>query len=125
MSETILTGHGEEIIEMPRVVWEGHLHQAPEKCAPRLAFMSDEHHRVRYYVVEQLARRGEPLSPLGIAEDLDLPPARIAAILEELEKNLFFLVRNGDGYVSWAFPVTVDRTPHQLVFSTGERLHGA
>ena len=125
MNETMLRGHGEEIIEMPRTIWERHLGQAPEKCEARLAFMSDEHHRVRYHAVEQIARRGEPLSPSRIAEDLDLPPARIAAILEELERNLFFLVRNGDGDVSWAFPVTADSTSHRLVFSTGERLHGA
>jgi hypothetical protein len=125
MNETILTAHGKEITEIPRAAWEQQLGQAPEKIAERLTFMSDEHHRVRYHAVEQIARRGEPLSPSRIAEDLDLPPARVVAILDELEKNLFFLVRNGDGYVSWAFPVTVDPTPHRLVFSTGERLHGA
>lgn len=125
MSETVLIGRGGQIIEMPRALWERDLNQASERCKARLAFMSEEHHRVRYYAVEQIARRGEPLSPSRIAEELDLPPARIAAILEELERNLFFLVRNEDGHVSWAFPVTVDRTPHRLVFSTGERLYGA
>jgi len=125
MKETILRGHGEEIVEVPRSIWERQLARAPETCEARLAFMSGEHHRVRYHVVEQLARRGEPLSPSRIAEDLDLPPARIGAILDELESNLFFLVRDGDGNVSWAFPVTVDPTPHRLVFSTGERLFGA
>ncbi len=125
MRKTVLTGHGGEIVETPRAVWEKDLGQAPEKCEARLAFMSDEHHRVRYYAVEELARRGEPLAPSRIAEELDLPPDRTAAILEELEKNLFFLVRNDDGDVSWAFPVTVEPTPHRLVFSTGERLFGA
>ena len=116
---------GEKIIEVPRSLWETDLARAPETCAIRLAFMSEEHHRVRYHVVEQIARRGEPLSPSRIADDLELPPARVAAILEELERNLFFLVRNDEGDVSWAFPVTVDRTPHRLAFSTGERLYGA
>ena len=125
MRETVLVGHGGEIVDTPRTAWEQDLGQAPETCQARLAFMSEEHHRVRYYAVEQLARRGEPLAPSRIAEDLDLPAARTAAILEELEKNLFFLVRNDDGDVSWAFPVTVDPTPHRLVFSTGERLYGA
>ena len=31
------------------------------------------------------------------------------------ERSLFFLVRDGDGAVSWAFPVTAARTPHHLV----------
>ena len=125
MSETVLTGHGGKIVGRPQTLWERELGQVPEKLQARLAFMSDDHHRVRYYAVEQLARRGEPISPSRIAEDLDLPRARTAAILEELEKNLFFLVRNDNGDVSWAFPVTVEPTPHRLVFSAGERLFGA
>lgn len=125
MNEKVLRGQRKEIIGMPRTIWERGLDQAPEKCEARLAFMSDEHHRVRYHAVEQIARRGQPLAPSQIAEDLDLPPTRVAEILDELERNLFFLVRNGEGNVSWAFPVTVDPTPHRLVFSTGERLHGA
>lgn len=125
MNEQVLRGQGSEMVPMARTLWERGLEQAPAACAARLAFMSDDHHRVRYYAVEQIARSGEPLSPSRIAEDLDLPPARIAAILDELEKNLFFLVRDHDGYVSWAFPVTAEPTPHRLVFSTGERLYGA
>jgi hypothetical protein len=49
----------------------------------------------------------------------------VQAILEELERNLLFLVRGESGAVAWAFPVTVEPTPHRLNFSTGERLFGA
>jgi hypothetical protein len=34
-------------------------------------------------------------------------------------------VRNGRGEVSWAFPVTAEKTAHELRFSTGERCHAA
>ncbi len=125
MSETILTGQGSEMSEMPRATWEDELAAAPESVAKRLAFMSEDHHRVRYHAVEQIARRGAPLPPTAIAQDLELPPERVTTILDELEKNLFFLVREDDGAVEWAFPVTAAPTPHRLVFSTGERLHGA
>ncbi len=125
MSETILTGQGSEMTEMPRATWEGHLAAAPEGLARRLAFMSEDHHRVRYHVVEQIARRGATLPPESIARDLELAPERVTAILDELEKNLFFLVRDDAGAVEWAYPVTAAPTPHHLVFSTGERLHGA
>jgi hypothetical protein len=60
-----------------------------------------------------------------ISESLRLVPEIVTGIVTELERNLFFLVRNEDGEVSWAYPVTVDRTPHRLAFSTGERLYGA
>jgi hypothetical protein len=87
--------------------------------------MSEKHHLVRYYVVRELPRTGKPIQPESISQDLELPLAQVGTILDELERNLFFLVRNSQGAVSWAYPVTVDRTPHELTFSTGERLYGA
>jgi hypothetical protein len=125
MSETILMGQGHQIVKIPRERWEHHLSQAPQHTEVRLGFMSEEHHLVRYFVVRELPRVGEPLSPDLIAQELKLPVARVNVILDELEKNLFFLVRDGEGAVAWAYPVTVDPTPHHLTFSTGERLYGA
>ena len=60
-----------------------------------------------------------------IAQALTLKPGLVSGLVEDLEKHLFFLVRNARGAVSWAFPVTCDRTPHGLTFSTGERIFGA
>ena len=125
MGETILMGQGRQITEIPRESWEHHLSQAPHHTEARLSFMSEEHHRVRYFAVRELPRVGAPLPPGLIAQELDLPVARVNAILDELEQNLFFLFRNEQGAVAWAYPVTVDPTPHHLAFSTGERLYGA
>ena len=122
---SILVGKGNEIGEVPQTTWEQELTVVPERQRARLAFMTDEHHAVRYFVVEELVRQARPLEPALISERLDLPESRVVEILDELEKNLLFLVRNDEGAVSWAFPVTVDRTPHRLTFSTGERLYGA
>jgi hypothetical protein len=87
--------------------------------------MSEEHHLVRNFVVSELARTGQPVQPEVISQRLKLSLARVNTLLDELEKNLFFLVRNLRGAVSWAYPVTVERTPHQLFFSTGEVLYAA
>ncbi|HYM61550.1 MAG TPA: hypothetical protein VEZ11_11735 [Thermoanaerobaculia bacterium] len=125
MSDTMLLARGTEIERQPREEWEAQLAAVPASMKQRLAFMSAEHHRVRYFVVEQLARRGRPLPPPEIAAELGLPLDRVVEIVRELEKQLFFLVRKDDGFVSWAFPLTVDRTPHALAFSTGERCFAA
>jgi hypothetical protein len=92
----------------------------------RLAFMTPVHHAVRNFLVRELPRNhGRPLTPVQIAEALRLPVKQTVKLLEDLERHLFFLVRDAHGDVSWAFPVTSDRTPHQLRFSTGERISGA
>jgi hypothetical protein len=87
--------------------------------------LSSEHHLVRYFVVRELPRIGAPIPPEMIAEELSLPLGRTQEILDELEQKLFFLVRDEQGSVRWAYPVTVDPTPHRLQFSTGERLYAA
>ena len=125
MSQTVLLGRGKEMVSVPQAVWEGHLAGAPEHFQDRLAFMTGDHHRVRYFVVRELPRAGTVLSPEFIAAALDMDVEKVRAILDDLERNLFFLWREEAGSVSWAYPVTVDRTPHTIHFSSGERLHGA
>jgi hypothetical protein len=125
MSATILKRTASRFLEEPEATWEAHLAGAPAEFQKVLAFMSEEHHLVRYYVVLELPRARRPLRPEVIARALGLPEPRVRIILEELERNLFFLVRNAGGAVAWAFPVTVAGTPHHLTFSTGERLDAA
>jgi len=68
---------------------------------------------------------GRPIPPDLIAEKLMLRLPRVNAILRELEEKLFFLVRDEHGQVSWAYPVTTDKTPHHLSIDTGERIYAA
>jgi len=91
----------------------------------RLSFMTSQHHRIRRYLVREIPRTGRPIQPKLISEQLKLPIDRVNEILDDLEGNLFFLVRNERGHVCWAFPVTAERTPHQLRFSSGERIYAA
>ncbi|NIM95893.1 MAG: hypothetical protein GTO18_19510 [Anaerolineales bacterium] len=125
MKDVILLGRGGEIIEVPRVMWEQHLAEAPSDNQERLAFMTENHHRVRYFVVRELPRLGRAVGPDVIADSLDLSLDEVIKILDELEKNLFFLVRDKQGAVSWAYPVTVENTGHRMDFSSGEKLYSA
>lgn len=125
MKETILMGRGSRIVEIPRLDWEQTLSDLPRHFETRLGFMSREHHLVRNFVVREMPIAGKPLSPVYIAQKLDLPLERTKIILGELEKHMTFLFRDEHGAVIWAYPVTVERTPHHLTFSTGEQLYAA
>jgi hypothetical protein len=125
MAGTILIGRGDTIHEIPEADWNDELRGAHEGIARRLDFMTSDHHRVRNFVVRELPRLGRAVTPVEISESLALDPGRTKSIIEDLEKNLFFLVRGDGTEVSWAFPVTSDETGHHLVFSTGERLDAA
>ena len=125
MAEKITLGRGKKMISAPRQMLDAHLALVPEHSQRRLAFMTADHHSVRNYVVTELPLLSEAISEEQIAEDLNLSISEVGLILEELEANLFFLVRNQEGKVSWAFPMTVVKTPHRLSFNTGEKLYGA
>ncbi len=90
-----------------------------------LSFMTPEHHKVRNFVVRELPRAGKALPPAVIASRLDLALEQVVHILEDLERHLFFLFRNPQGEVAWAYPVTVDPTPHRVTFSSGEKIYAA
>src|SRR5260370_11561840 len=96
-----------------------------EEMNDTLDFMTPAHHAIRNFVVRQLPRNGgAPVRPKQIAALLHLTLSRVVSVLDDLERHLFFVVRNTAGDVTWAFPVTVAPTPHRLRFSTGERISG-
>jgi hypothetical protein len=125
MEEFILIGRDQEILKIPQATWKQHLAHIPEHSQTRLGFMTSAHHQIRYFVVKELVNLQKPIEPASISEELNMPLELVEQILEELESNLFFLVRNDQGAVSWAFPVTVESTPHKIVFNSGERLYAA
>jgi hypothetical protein len=123
---TVLMGRGDKMVKVPEGEWKNELAKAPQFFAARLAFMTREHHRVRNFVVAELPRnQGQPLRPEKIALALGLPAAALPDILAELERNLFFLVRDDTGSVVWAFPVTAARTAHSVRFESGESIFAA
>jgi hypothetical protein len=124
-TDTILIGRGHQMTTVTREEWENELATVPQHFEEKLGFMTSEHHLVRYFVVRELPRVGEPLSIDFIAQQVDLPPGRVNEILDDLERHLTYLYRNLQGMVAWAYPVTVDETPHALTFSTGEQLYAA
>jgi len=125
MQEKVLLGRGQQILEIPQAMWKQPLTQIPQHSQARLSFMTNAHQQVRYFAVRELVNRRKPVEPEFIAERLKLPLDQVTIILDELERRLFFLVRNERKAVVWAYPVTVETTPHRLHFSSGERLFAA
>jgi hypothetical protein len=125
MSSRFWIGLGRHMIPLPRFVWERRVRKSARATAAHLEFMTEEHHLVREFTVRELARIAKALAPEAIAAALGLPVDRVEAILDDLEKNLTFVCRNAQGEVAWAYPVTVEGTPHHVTFSSGERLYAA
>ena len=120
MSEPILMGLHHHTVPIPRAVWQSQVRGDAD-----LSFMSPDHHRIRNFAVAELPKGRRALPPEVFANQLDLLLDRVVAILDDLESHMTFLYRNEQGAVAWAYPVTVDATPHELAFSSGERINAA
>jgi hypothetical protein len=122
MNNALLLGVWRIMISLPPELWQKEL---AKETQSDLAFMTPDHQLVRDFVVREMPRFNQPLSPETIAATIDLSLERVRSILEELEHAMTFLFRNASGAVTWAYPVTVDKTPHQVTFSSGEKLYAA
>ena len=120
MDDSLRLGLGRHMLPIPRAIWQRQM-----RGDAHLDFMSPDHHRVRDFVVLALPRVGKPLSPEFIAGALSLPLTSVIGLLDDLERHLTFLFRNEQGAVVWAYPVTAERTPHHVTFSTGEQIYAA
>jgi hypothetical protein len=87
--------------------------------------MGPDHHRIRNFVVAELPRAQQSLSPEAIATGVSLDIERVREILDELEARLTFLYRRDGRNVDWAYPVTAEETPHRVTLDTGERFFAA
>jgi hypothetical protein len=127
MSDALLLEMGRRMLPIPRLIWDQVFRRS---ARADLSFMSVEHHSVRNFVVGELLNTGRPLSPEDISkglrsrEDLHdrpgphIPEPQVVLILEELERHMTFLFRNAQGEVTWAYPVTVEPTPHRVPLCT-------
>ena len=125
MRNKLMVGIWRYIIGVPPFLWENRIEKAAQRVKRATAFMSPEHRLVHHFVVREMPRLGRPIPEELVAGDLGLASGRGAEILQDLERRLTFLWRNSDGEVTWAYPVTVEKTPHAITFPTGERLYAA
>jgi hypothetical protein len=127
MKDRIMLGLWKYILSVPSFLLDMKKQIAREKMRYEAAmgFMTDDHRSVHHFVVRELPFAGKPLSPEFIARKLDLPHDRVVSVLDDLEKHMTFLFKNKQGDVTWAYPVTIDKTPHHLTFSSGEQVYAA
>lgn len=125
MSNRLLKGFWRYMLPIPAALWQKEIAKLKHKMKKGLGFMTEEHRMIHHFVVKELPYMQGPLSPELIAKKLGISLARVTAILDELEKHMTFLFRNSEGAVVWAYPVTVEATPHHVTFSTGEQVYAA
>lgn len=125
MQNHLLLGLGRCMLPIPAALWQRGVARDARRLGASLGFMSAEHHRVRNLAVKEIMATGRPLPAQAIAQRLGLTVTRTAAILDDLERRMTFLFRDAQGAVSWAYPVTADKTPHRVELDSGQQVLAA
>jgi len=125
MDGKVRIGFWRHMLPVPASLLEKRAEKGGRKIREELAFMTGDHRRVHHFIVREMPSFGRPMDPKLIAGGVDLTEERVTTILQELEERKLFLFRNDEGAVVWAYPVTVEETPHRLTFSTGEKIYAA
>ncbi len=113
------------IIKVPPFLWQKQIAKGRRKFEKEQGALSEEYRLIHHFVVRELPRQSKPLSPEFISNEIGFSVDGVKTALDYLEKRMTFLYRNRKGDVVWAYPVTVDKTPHKISFSTGEKLYAA
>jgi hypothetical protein len=121
----VLLGFKRRMLPIPWALFRGLVPLEARKARRALGGLDEEQRRVHHFVVRDLPRLGQPMSPDHVAAELQMDTARVVEILDELERRRIYLYRPMGRDVVWAYPVTVEPTPHRLAFSSGERLWAA
>ena len=124
MKDKLFLGIGKYMIVIPRL-FIPILSFIAKKIAKRMETtvyraMSKEHHAVHDFVVKELPLIGAPISSEFISEKFYLSVDRVRKILRKLER-LILLDMDEQGEVTWAYPVTIVKTPHHATLSSGEQ----
>jgi len=125
MDGKVRRGFWRHLLPVPGLLLEKGVERAGRKIREELAFLTEDHRKVHHFIVREMPSHGRPMDPGFVADEVNLTEERVKAILQELEEHMAFLFRNEEGAVVWAYPVTVEQTPHQLTFSTGEKIYAA
>jgi len=127
MKDRIMLGLWKYMLNVPPFIidMKKQLEKNKLRYEAAMGFMTPDHRRVHHFTVRELPRTGGSLPPGSIASGLGLDQGKVVSILADLEKHMTFLFRNKQGEVTWAYPVTVEQTPHHLTFSSGEHVYAA
>jgi hypothetical protein len=121
----VLLGFKRRMLPIPWGLLRRAIPLEARKTNRALGGLNEEQRRVHHFVVRDLPRLGQPMSPEHVAAQLQMDETRVVEILDELERRLIYLYRPTGRDVVWAYPVTAEPTQHRLAFSSGERLWAA
>ncbi len=112
-------------VRLPQILWERVITAEARRSGRALDWFTDDHHSVRDFSVTRIAATGGAVDADTIAAGTGVTGARLATVLDELERGMTFLFRSAGDAVDWAYPVSASDTGHRIRLDSGERFFAA
>ena len=121
----MLMGIGRFMIPIPQVISNRRLEKGASGARAKAELLSEEERQVHYFVVKKMAVAKEPITAELVSEELGIEVNRVEEIIDKLEGMKTFLYRSDSKGITWAYPLSLDNTGHEISVSTGERFFAA
>ena len=121
----MLMGIGRFMIPIPQVISNRGLEKGASGARAKAELLSEEERQVHYFVVKKMAVAKEPITAELVSEELGIEVNRVEEIIDKLEGMKTFLYRSNSKGITWAYPLSLDNTGHEISASTGERFFAA
>jgi hypothetical protein len=121
----MLMGIGIFMIPIPQVISNRGLEKGASGARAKAELLSEEERQVHYFVVKKMAVAKEPITAELVSEELGIEVNRVEEIIDKLEGMKTFLYRSDSKGITWAYPLSLDNTGHEISVSTGERFFAA
>jgi hypothetical protein len=121
----MLMGIGRFMIPIPQVISNRGLEKGASGARAKAELLSEEERQVHYFVVKKMAVAKEPITAELVSEELGIEVNRVEEIIDKLEGMKTFLYRSDSKGITWAYPLSLDNTGHEISVSTGERFFAA
>ena len=121
----MLMGIGRFMIPIPQVISNRGLEKGASGARAKAELLSEEERQAHYFVVKKMAVAKEPITAELVSEELGIEVNRVEEIIDKLEGMKTFLYRSDSKGITWAYPLSLDNTGHEISASTGERFFAA
>ena len=122
---SVLFGFRKTMVPVPALIVNREMDKMVRRIKMKVSGFTAEKRKVHHFIVRELPGRGGPISINDVAHELGMPLRRVEVLIDELENDKTFLYRRNSTGINWAYPVTVEATPHKISFSTGECVNAA
>ena len=125
MDRKMFMGIERFMIPIPQIVSKRGLDKGASGARAKAELLSEDERQVHCFVVKKMAVAKEPITAELVSEELGIEVNRVEEIIDKLEGMKTFLYRSDSKGITWAYPLSLDNTGHEISASTGERFFAA